>query len=185
MKYPLLASCEILLDVFVDRYDDDSPDIVSDLLLEPVEDFLQKFPVVMAPTLVDICQDVTNKVRILNPFNKKVTISQDTIIGEAEKLINEPKILIEFEDTTEINNFDQVRRLKVQEKSNPVQWETNTGIIRNISKKGTADGGKSGIVPPHLQDLFQKSTEECSPEESQYLWLNFFKSSQIPSQKMR
>jgi hypothetical protein len=43
----------------------------------------------MAPTLVDISQDVTNKVRILNPFNKKVTISQDTIIGEAEKLVNE------------------------------------------------------------------------------------------------
>ena len=78
-------------------------------------------------------------------------------------------MLIEFEDMTEINNFNQVRRLKEQEKSNPVQWETNTGIIRNISKKGTADGGKSGIVQPHLQDLFQKSTEECSPEESQIM----------------
>jgi hypothetical protein len=63
-----------------------------------VEDFLQRFPVVMTPTLVDISQDVTNKVRILNPFNKKVTISQDTIIGEAEQLVNEPKMLIEFED---------------------------------------------------------------------------------------
>jgi hypothetical protein len=41
-------------------------------------------------------------------------------------------MLIEFEDMTEINNFNQVRRLKEQEKSNPVQWETNTGIIRNI-----------------------------------------------------
>jgi hypothetical protein len=51
-------------------------------------------------------------------FNKKATISQDTIIGEAEKLVNEPKMLIEFEDMTEINNFDQVRRLKAQEKSN-------------------------------------------------------------------
>jgi hypothetical protein len=66
-------------------------------------------------------------------------------------------MIIEFEDMTEINNFDQVRRLKEQEKSNPVQWETNTGIIRNISKKGTADGGKSGIVQPHLQDLFPPS----------------------------
>lgn len=71
----------------------------------------------MTPTLVDIIQDVTNKVRILNPLNKKATISQDTIIGEAEKLINEHKILIEFEDTTEINNFDQVRRLKVQQRA--------------------------------------------------------------------
>ena len=91
-NYEILPSCEILIDVFVDRYDDDSPDIVSDLLLEHEEDFHQQFPVVMTPTLVDISQDVTNKVRILNPLNKKVTISQDTIIGEAEKLINEPKI---------------------------------------------------------------------------------------------
>jgi hypothetical protein len=39
----------------------------------------------------------------------------------------------------------------------------------SASPKGTADGGKSGIVQPHLQDLFQKSTEECSPEESQIM----------------
>jgi hypothetical protein len=33
-------------------------------------------------------------------------------------------MLIEFEDMTEINNFDQVKRLKAQEKINPVQWTT-------------------------------------------------------------
>jgi hypothetical protein len=58
-------------------------------------------------------------------------------------------MLIEFENMTEINNFDQVRRLKAQEKSNPVQWEANIGIIRNISKKGTADGGNLRSAGPH------------------------------------
>jgi hypothetical protein len=38
-------------------------------------------------------------------------------------------MLIEFEDMTEINNFDQVRRLKEQEKNNPVQWETNHSSV--------------------------------------------------------
>jgi hypothetical protein len=70
-------------------------------------------------------------------------------------------MLIEFEDMTEINNFDQVRRLKAQEKSNPVQWETNTGIIKNISKKGTADGGKSGIVQPQVLIIDQKQYLDC------------------------
>jgi hypothetical protein len=51
--------------------------LVSDLLLEPVEDFLQKFPVVMTPTLVDISQDVTNKERILNPFNLNVSFDRN------------------------------------------------------------------------------------------------------------
>jgi hypothetical protein len=40
------------------------------------------------------------------------------------------------------------------------------GIIRNITKKGTSDGGKSGIVPQHLENLFNEAVQERSPEET-------------------
>ena len=47
----------------------------------------------------------------------------------------------------------------------PVTWPTNVGIIRNITKKGISDGGKSRIVPQHLENLFDEAVQERSPEE--------------------
>jgi hypothetical protein len=44
----------------------------------------------MAPTLVDISQDVTNKVRIMNPFDQEYVLREDTGLGKAEELENEP-----------------------------------------------------------------------------------------------
>jgi hypothetical protein len=49
-----------------------------------------------------------------------------------------------------VTNFNN--RIKLSQ-ANPVTWQTNTGIIRSISKKGTTDGGKGGVVPLHLVDL--------------------------------
>jgi hypothetical protein len=43
--------------------------------------------------------------------------------------------------TFEIKNFNPTRRIKLGE-SKPGTWPTNVGIIRNLSKKGTTDGGK-------------------------------------------
>ena len=155
---------EMLIDVFIDRYEDDQILGSFDFVLDPTEDILQRYPVVMAPTIVNIEKDVTSLVRILNPFDTEFTLYQDTVIGEAESLIKEPEILVSCEDKAEVSNFSVVRRIKLGDHK-PVQWETNTGIIRNISKKGTADGGKSGIVPDYSQDLFLESTKERSAEE--------------------
>jgi hypothetical protein len=40
------------------------------------------------------------------------------------------------EDSEELNNYCSVRRKKLSQ-ANPVTWQTHTGIIRSISKKGT------------------------------------------------
>jgi len=155
--------CEIIIDVFIDRFDEDPPNQLQNFILEPNDDFIQNFPVTMAPTLVDISQDVTNKVRIMNPFDQEYVLQQDTVLGKAEQLENEPYLLLEFEDYEEISNHAPVRRIKFQERGDPVNWETNVGVIRNISKKGTADGGKSGIIPPHLEDMYLESAQGRSP----------------------
>ena len=65
---------------------------------------------------------------------------------------------------TELSNFDNVKRIKLGEHK-LVTWPTNIGII-NITKKGTSDGGKRGIVPQHLEDLFNEAVQERSPEET-------------------
>jgi hypothetical protein len=49
----------------------------------------------------------------------------------------------------------------------PCSWQTNTGIIRSISKKGTTDGGKGGVVPLHLVDLYNQATEDRTEQEQE------------------
>jgi hypothetical protein len=41
--------------------------------------------------------------------------------------------------------------------SKPVTLPTNAGIIINLSKKGTTDEGKSGVVPHHLINLYNEA----------------------------
>jgi hypothetical protein len=55
-------------------------------LLEPNNFFVEKYPVAMASCLVDIIHEVTNKVRLMNPFDHEVDIRQDTVLGEVEYL---------------------------------------------------------------------------------------------------
>ena len=134
--FKIPARCEIIIDVFIDRFDEDPPSQLHNFILEPNDDFIQNFPVTMAPTLVDIRQDVTNKVRIMNPFDQEYVLRQDTILGKAEQLENEPYLLFKFEDYEEISNHAPVRRIKFQERGGPLNWETNVVVIRNISKRG-------------------------------------------------
>ena len=119
----------------------------------------------MAACLVDISTDVASKVRILNPFDFEVKINQDTVVGTAEKVENKPVVLLSHE-SPDFENFDRVRRIKFSDPQ-PVTWQTNTGIIRNISKKGTADGGKSGVVPSHLKNLYEEAAEKRSKTEQE------------------
>jgi hypothetical protein len=156
---------EVIIDVFVDKFHSDNLSGPQNYLLEPNNFFVEKYPVAMASCLVDITHEVTNKVRLMNPFDHEVEIRQDTVLGEAEKVECPPVSLFAEEDGTESNNFDNVKRIKLVEQK-PVTWPTNVGIIRNITKKGTSDGGKSGIVPQHLENLFNEAVQERSPEET-------------------
>lgn len=137
---------EVIIDVFVDKFHSDNLSGPQNYLLEPNTFFVEKYPVAMASCLVDISHEVTNKVRLMNPFDHEVEIRQDTVLGEAEKVECPPVSLFAEEDCTESNNFDNVKRIKLAEQK-LVTWPTNVGIIRNITRKGVSDGGKSGIVP--------------------------------------
>jgi hypothetical protein len=52
--------------------------LLQNYLLEPNNFFVEKYPVAMASCLVDITHEVTNKVRLMNPFDHEVEIRQDT-----------------------------------------------------------------------------------------------------------
>ncbi|CAC5404231.1 unnamed protein product [Mytilus coruscus] len=142
-NFTIPPQSEILIDFFVDKTENDPISPPQDYLIEPSSHFIENHPVMMASSLVDLCHDVTNKVRLINPFDQEVQINQDTVVGLAES----------------------VRRIQFE--SNPVTWQTNEGIIRNITKKGTTDGGKSRVVPPHLINLFTEASEDRSEKEQE------------------
>ncbi|CAG2222543.1 unnamed protein product [Mytilus edulis] len=119
----------------------------------------------MAACLVEIGEEVTNKVRLMNPFDQEVKLNQDAVIGIAEKLDTDPITLFSQEDSEESQNFNSVRRIKLTG-SKPVRWQTNEGIIRSLANKGTTDGGKSGVVPTHLRSLYDDAANN-RPEDEQ------------------
>ncbi|CAC5392466.1 unnamed protein product [Mytilus coruscus] len=94
-NYEIPPRSEILIDVFVDRFHDDSPETVQVCILEPSENFSERFSLVMAPCLVNISQNVTCKTPIMNPYDYKNTLYQDTVISSAEVVEHEPKMLLE------------------------------------------------------------------------------------------
>ena len=53
------------------------------LVIEPTSNFISTYPFVMADTWVDFNTSPTVKVRVMNPFDKDVSIKQDTVVGEA------------------------------------------------------------------------------------------------------
>jgi hypothetical protein len=91
----------------------------------------------------------------MNPFDYEIQVNQNTVVGEAEKVESQLTTLFTVEDNDEVKNVNPTRRIKPGE-SKPVTWPTNVGIIRNVSKKGTIDGGKSGVVPHHLINLYNE-----------------------------
>ncbi|CAC5406440.1 unnamed protein product [Mytilus coruscus] len=109
---------EILIDAFVDKTENDPTSPPQDYLIEPSPQFIENHPVMMASSLVDICHDVTNKVRLINPFDQEVQINQDTVVGLAEKVEEQPILLFLSENTKDSTNFDSVRRIQFE--SNPV-----------------------------------------------------------------
>ncbi|VDI17858.1 Hypothetical predicted protein [Mytilus galloprovincialis] len=152
-NYEIPARSEILIDVFVDRFHDDSSETVKNCILEPFENFSERFSLVMAPCLVNISQNVTCKTRIMNPYDYKKTLYQDTVIGSAEVVEHEPEMLLECEDTHEVNNQNAMRRLKFHD-SNLMSRKgvPKEEIIRQLTNKEKAEIRN---VPAYLQEMFK------------------------------
>ena len=62
------AQSEAVIDVYVERRAHDDFPSESEYIVEHIEPFQEEYPLQMATTLVDINQECTCKVRLLNPF---------------------------------------------------------------------------------------------------------------------
>lgn len=83
--YEVPGYCEAVIDVYVERYEDDEESSCSEYLIEPTGN--HSYPIQVASTLVDIKDQVTNKVRVLNPFPDTAVLNQNAVIGRAEQVV--------------------------------------------------------------------------------------------------
>lgn len=90
----------------------------------------------LANCLVDTKEEVTNKVRVLNPFSSVVQLYQDTCIGFAEEIVGKVILIPEQGD------------------------DANESTLRQVNTMETPC-----IVPEHLQDIFNQASEGKSSEE--------------------
>ncbi|MES9881558.1 MAG: reverse transcriptase domain-containing protein [Sedimenticola sp.] len=146
------SRCEAVIDVFVDG----SMDYVVEantILIEPLSTFQEKYNVVMASGISDTHSNVTHKVRIMNPGTTDVSINQDVIVGTAEPIVGDPRVLVTMESENDIGNLASVRRLQMADLSTKRQIST----IRRVQQ----------IVPEHLKSLYETASIGRPGEEKE------------------
>lgn len=92
------AYCEKLIDVFIDRYEDDQDFSHNVFCVEPSEDFNNRFSLMMASCVIDLKNQISTKIRVMYPFKIDVCLKQGDLLGKAE-LINPHDIKIIFQRT--------------------------------------------------------------------------------------
>ena len=156
------AQSEAVVDVFVERQEYDDFSSEQDYLIEPTDHFKETYPLQMAPSLANIGRSCSRKVRLLNPFPTAVSIKQDAVVGKAEPLEGEPKVLVPEENSEESDNFHQMRRLTFESK--PSLQDEHVMDTKPHTARST---GEADIepVPSHLTDLFERTSKAISPAE--------------------
>ena len=152
--FTIPAQSECIIDVFLERQEDDDFSCDKDYIIEPIGHFQTEYPLQMASTLVDINQGCTCKVRILNPFPTPMSIKQDAVIGRAEPIADKPVGIVQQENNTEACNFVRVRRVDMRKEESTFRFSEDTAR--------TTHDGKVEEVPEHLMDLYEQATRNLN-----------------------
>ena len=156
--YEISGHTEQILDVFVERYEEDDLIQNYEVIIQPTVSFMEKYPLMLANCLVNINSTPTVKVRVMNPFSKSVRLRQDTVIGTAEETSSDNilQIILNSEDPKENENFSAVKRINL---CNDVQNHRDMPFSREVREKSDSVDTSDLKVPSHLDELFQKSTK--------------------------
>lgn len=155
-NYTIPAMSEMIADVFVDRQDNEN--LQTSWLIEPSPLLAEKYAVAMASSLVNPVENVTVKIRLMNPFSTDIVLPQDTTVGFASP-VSEMEIFQDHEDAEECSNFEDTRRIKLTVNSQ------QTEVIRKCCPQEQLEEA-SYPIPDHLKELFMESTKDRSSTET-------------------
>ncbi|MES9884358.1 MAG: retropepsin-like aspartic protease, partial [Sedimenticola sp.] len=139
------GNAEAIVDVYIERSEDDDYDSVADYLVEPVGGFQDRYQLVMATTLVDINSSTTCRIRVMNPFSNEVDLRQDAEIASAEKIERVVTVISSEEHDDEAANFNSIRRVDTKSR-------LPNGVDRSLKPSPTDQ------IPDHLKELCERST---------------------------
>ena len=164
-----------------------SEDPVSELcsnlvfLIEPSQSYMEKSPLIMAASIVDMMKNVTGKMRILNYLRTDVTVYQGTFIGTAVIYDSPIYQALSVEDEDEVDNFKVVRRVPFDRGKDitvATEKQNTTGTVelevtiktptQRPEPKPNINKGKASaatVVRPHFNDIYMKAKEGRSEPE--------------------
>ena len=102
---------------------------------------------------MDIKDQVTNKVRVLNPYPDPATVSQNAIIGRAEQVVSTTTRMFETEDDSEHQNNVRIRRINLIENQ-----------VASVVQ-GPQNFCNGQEIPQYVQALYEKSIQGRIPVE--------------------
>ncbi len=156
-KLVVPGNSEAIFDATVESFESEDDADIGDMVIEPTPYFSERHALIMAACLVDVKGDMTAKVRIMNPFDQPVTVRRSTVIGFAQHYEGSTDVL-DTEDPTEDGNQEACRRLKFTEQ---------TEEVIAAETVHPQHGVKQVEVPSHLQDLYQRTTENIKDSAEQ------------------
>ena len=135
--YCIPGSSEAEIEVYVE----DSTDLhvrESQLIIEPKQEFAERYSMVMARSIVDLSRNVTGRVRVINPFDKESVIRQDAVIGQAESMdeVVEVGSWVSDGDVEGLQNHDLVEPRGPKPMSRDIlQKPSGTGVTEKVSQE--------------------------------------------------
>ena len=155
---------EAVIDVLVETFEGDEFKTTStEVLIEPTKEFTEKYPLIVAASLVDWRANPTTKIRIMNPFSQEVTIKQNTQIASAESCDGEPEVLVDTENRDEEDNNSYIRRIQTID-----QTLHETPLIKDPVKLNL-NADKTNDMPTYLQEMYEEAIVDKNAEEQRVI----------------
>ena len=150
--------CEKIIDVFVELFDRDD-EKNTPILLEPSQQFQEKYGLLMASSLSDLNSKVTHKVRLLNPNKVDISINQDATLGTAENIHG--IVTLTHDKALDQKSFcppSKEQQIKLRRVANPVVPDHLKGLYESACTDRT-DIEKDRIAQTlnDFQDTFSKN----------------------------
>ncbi len=170
--YEVPALSEMILEVQFPQSETGS-DTNGDVIIEPTEDFSDRYNLTMAACLAD-GRKQAGMVRVLNPTRATVSVRRGAVLGYAQPVSSELGISLGDEAEQGVHNSDAVRRIALE--NTHVSSHVVTENITNASRKATNMSHLPGLqestwcaveVPIHLKDTFEKCSSGRIQEEKE------------------
>ena len=135
---------EAVIDVMVESVRADKFQPKNEFIIEPSATFAEKYPLVMAASLIDLKNSPMAKVRLVNPYHETITVKNKVNIGQAE-VFEEVATICDKE--SENGKSCRVRRVQTQHSEETVA----SPFVPSNKITDIPD------VPSHLQEIYEKA----------------------------